>query len=130
MISRCKGWPLLAAICVATLAVAEVDLTDFDNDLMRSMDDSIKSFEPNIVAHNKERALADAQILWDGFKWTEDYFIKKGGADDAVEISRRALTSTQAVIDLLNASDFDKAALAARDAARTCRSCHDIYKDS
>jgi hypothetical protein len=97
---------------------------------MRGMDDSIKSFEPNIVAGNSERALADAQILWEGFKWTEDYFSKKGGAEDAVAISRQALASTNAVIERLRSRDFVNAATAAREAARTCRSCHDIYKSS
>jgi len=119
---------LLATLGSVTLAAAEVDLSDFDNDLMRGMEDSIKSFEPNIAAGNRERALADAQILWDGFKWTEQYFSNKLGAADAVAISQQALERTNAVIEFLRARDFDQAAAAARATARTCRSCHDIYK--
>lgn len=113
-----------------TQAVAEVDLTDFDNDLMRTMEDSIKSFEPNIAAKNSERALADAQVLWDGFKWTEAFFAKQGNAADAVDISRKALEHTDAVMKFLAAGDFDSAAESARKAARTCRTCHDIYKET
>ena len=56
-------WILL--ISLTTASAGEVDLSDFDDDLMRGMEDSIKSFEPNIAARNKARALADAQILWD-----------------------------------------------------------------
>jgi hypothetical protein len=121
---------IIAASMFAAHGLADVDLGDFDNDLMRGMEDSIKSFEPNIAARNSQRALADAQILWDGFKWTEDYFTKKGGAEDAVEIARQALEHTGSVMQFLEANDFENAANAARSAARTCRTCHDIYKSS
>jgi hypothetical protein len=120
---------LLAGSC-ATLGWAEGDLPGFDTYLMRSMEDSIKSFEPNIAAKNAQRALADAQILWDGFRWTEEYFANRGSAEDAVQIARQALEHTGAVMKFLDANDFESAAASARSAARTCRTCHDLYKPS
>lgn len=124
------GCALLALLGSVAPAAVELDLSDFDDDLMRGMEDSLKSFEPNIAAGNSERALADAQVLWDGFKWTQDYFSNKAGAADAVAISRQALERTRSVIELLQVRDFTNAAAAARETARTCRSCHDIYKTS
>jgi len=121
---------VVAASLFATVGLADIDLSDFDDDLMRSMDDSIKSFEPNIASKNAARAMDDARILWDGLKWTEEYFEKKGGAADAVTISKQALEYTGAVMKYLEANDFENAATAARSAAKTCRTCHDIYKSS
>jgi hypothetical protein len=120
-------WGLAAAL-LSGLAWAAIDLSDFDDDLMRDMDNAIKTFEPNLSAKNAEGALADAEALNNGFVWTEEYFSAKGGADDAVKLSQEGQALVATATQAIKAKDFEAAATAARTAAKTCRSCHDVYK--
>jgi hypothetical protein len=111
----------------ATQALAELDLHDYDDDLMRDLDRTIKFFEPDITAQNASAAKEDAAILLEGFRYTEDYFGKKGVAD-AVAISRDGSKLVDAVLRNVEKGDFDAAAAAARDTPQVCKSCHDLYK--
>jgi hypothetical protein len=118
----------LAAALSAGLAWAAIDLSDFDDDMMRTMDDAIKDLEPVIAAKNAKAALEDAQVLQDGFRQTEQYFAAKGGADDAVKIARQEQDQIGLVRNALAAGDFDGAAATAREVAKTCKTCHNTYK--
>ena len=111
----------------AAMAAPALDFKDYDNDLMRDLDKTIKYFEPDIAGKNAEGAREDLDLLADGFRYTEDYFSKKG-KDDAVEISRKGAKIIADVRDLLEKSDFDAAAAAARGTPEVCKSCHEIYK--
>jgi len=124
----------VALLCAAALSGAvnaqhrDLDLHDYDDDLMRDLDKTIKYFEPDIMAGNAQGATEDAEILQDGFRYTEKYFTKKGDADDAVKISKQGLDLIGGAIKSLADNDFDAAASAARDTAKLCRACHDVYK--
>ena len=124
----------VAFLCAAALMSAasaqhrDIDLHDYDDDLMRDLDKTIKYFEPDIMAGNAQGATEDAEILQDGFKYTEKYFAKKGDADDAVKISKQGQELIAVAIKSIEGNDFDAAASAARDTAKTCRACHDVYK--
>jgi cytochrome c556 len=110
------------------VVLAEIDLKDFDDDLMRDMDTAIKDLEPVVGAKNAVAATGDAELLRDGFKQTEDYFAKKGSAPDAVEFARKSEELTVAVLKDITANDFDAAANSARALSKSCRACHDVYK--
>lgn len=118
---------LLLALLSSAPVLAAIDLRDYDDDLMRDLDKTIKYFEPDLTARNADAAKEDAQILLDGFTYTESYFAKKG-AGDAVEISRKGVKVIKDVIAQLDGGDFDAAATAAREAPELCKSCHDLYK--
>jgi hypothetical protein len=118
---------MVALACTAALA-AEIDLSDFDDDLMRSMDDSIKDLEPVIAAGNVHSAVDDAAVIVDGLKWTQDYFVKKGNTDDAVKFAHDSLQRVDAVQKALVANDLQTAAAAARVLSKSCKACHDVYK--
>ena len=107
--------------------VAALDLKDYDNDLMRDLDRTIKYFEPDLTAKNLDAAKEDGEVLLSGFRYTELYFSKKG-AEDAVEISRQGIKLVGDVLKDVELNDFDAAAAAARDAPQLCKSCHDLYK--
>jgi hypothetical protein len=117
----------VGVLCLVTPAFAALDFHDYDDDLMRDLDRTIKFFEPDITARNAQAAKEDAAILLDGFHYTEDYFGKKG-VDDAVKISRDGSKLIEAVLQSVDKGDFDAAAAAARDAPQLCKSCHDLYK--
>jgi hypothetical protein len=136
MISKMLRWLPVATI-VAGFACGlvradgvhvDLDLTDFDDDSMRDMDDANKDLQPVLGAKNADAALQDAQILQIVLKETEGYFTKKGGTDNAVKIARQGELSVEAVIAALGKKDFATAAAAARETAKNCRACHDIYK--
>jgi hypothetical protein len=117
----------LAAVLASAPVIAAIDLRDYDNDLMRDLDKTVKYFEPDITAQNADAAKEDAQVLLDGFKYTESYFTKKG-AEDAVEISRKGVKVINDVLANVDTNNFDAAAAAARETPNLCKSCHDIYK--
>lgn len=114
-------------LLLAAPAFAGLDLHDYDDDLMRDLDRTIKVFEPDITAQNAPAAKEDAAILLEGFRYTEDYFGKKGVAD-AVAISRDGSKLVDAVLRNVEKGDFDAAAVVARGATEVCKSCHDLYK--
>jgi len=113
---------------VASAAFVHLDLGDFDDDLMRDMDNAAKDLEPVIGARNAEAAKEDTEVLAHGFKWTEDYFVKKQTTPDAVQFAQDGAHALDQVLSLLEKQDFPAAAAAARDMTKTCRACHDVYK--
>ena len=123
---------LIAASLCAGLGcgpvVAALDFKDYDDDLMRDLERTVKYFEPDITAKNAEAATEDAGVLADGFRYTEDYFAKKDNASDAVEISRKGAKLIAEARDYVEKADFEAAAARAREAVTVCKSCHDIYK--
>ncbi len=122
---------VIGSACLPIFAYAQhrvIDLHDYDDDLMRDLDKTIKYFEPDITAQNAQGALDDAAVLQDGFKYTLDYFSKKGGADDAVQISKDGQSQIAAAIKAVSENNFEAAAEDARAVAKTCRACHDVYK--
>jgi hypothetical protein len=138
MLSKMRQWLPVAAL-VAGFACGlvhadgvavhvDLDLTDFDDDSMRDMDEANKDLQPVLGAKNADAALADAQVIQNVLKETEGYFTQKGGTDNAVKIAQQGELSVEAVIAAVGKNDFDTAAAAAREAARNCRACHDIYK--
>ena len=116
------------ALAHAQSAHIDLDLSDFDDDSMRDMDDANKDLQPVLGARNAEAALGDAQLIQSVLKQTESYFSKKGGTETAVRIARDGEASVAEVIAAVGRHDFDAAAAAARATAQNCRSCHDVYK--
>lgn len=119
------GWSLAAS---SGLAWAAIDLGDFDEYVMRDMDDANKDLGPALGAGNFEAALADAEALQTGLNWTEDYFVRKGGVDDAVVLARKGKDSLATVFAAISRKDLDVASAAAREVGKNCTSCHDLYK--
>lgn len=123
---------IIGGLCAALSATAyaqrrSIDLTGYDDDLMRDLDKAIKYFEPDITAGNADAAIEDAAILEEGFKYTEKFFSGKD-AQDGVQISKDGLGFVAAAVKSAQENDFAAAAASARGAAGTCRACHEIYK--
>jgi len=121
---------LISAIAIFSsgLAFAAIDLSDFDDDVMRAMDDSFKDLEPVLGAGDATAAKNDIDVLLEGYQWTDDYFVKKTGADDAVKIARDGRALIQRAQAAINNNDLTGASALARDTAKNCKSCHDLYK--
>jgi hypothetical protein len=125
-----RGAFAVALVLLGTLAsaAANIDLTDFNDDVMRNMDDTVKSLDSDLAGHDSKSAQADAGSIRDGLHWAEEYFTRKGKVEDAVQLAKQGEDLASDVAKLAASSDFD-AALASYDSlVKTCRRCHDAYK--
>ena len=122
-----KLWALLALLS-GSAVYASVDLSDFDDDLMRSMDDAVKTLDTSIGSKDAQAVATDARFIVEGLKWTEGYFSRKGNADDAVKLAAEGHGFAAAIETASSQNDFDAAFTAYRSLVKTCRSCHDAYK--
>lgn len=119
----------MAVPAFGTALHPEIELSKFDDQLMRDLDRTIKYFEPDVTAGNVEGATDDAATLQGGLKWLEDYFVNKGpSAEHAVEIARASQLSLAAAMKSLNGHDLQAAAASAREVSQGCRSCHQEYR--
>lgn len=117
---------LINSVCVA-------EETEMDMDLMQTIEDTNDSLSSNVALEESEAAIADAQILNELFGVVEEHYKKElaAGEDvaEAVDLSSKSKKLTADIIDQLNASDFESAANSATDLARTCKTCHNFYKE-
>ncbi|MET0380193.1 MAG: hypothetical protein ABW049_14465 [Spongiibacteraceae bacterium] len=122
------GAGLIVALLTASVVWAEIDLSDFDEDLMKTMDDTNKTLEPDIAGKNAQAAIEGIEIIQQGLQWTEEYFASKGNAEDGVKLAQEGKQHAMQALAAVNAGDFEKAAAAARDLTKNCKACHEIYK--
>lgn len=123
-----KGLWVLLAVMSGSAVCASVDLSDFDDDLMRGMDDAVKTLDASIGSKDAQAVATDARFIVDGLKWTEGYFSRKGNAEDAVKLAAQGHGLAEEIAAASSQNDFDAAFTAYRSLVKTCRSCHDAYK--
>ena len=115
-----------AALALATgICLAEAEL---DTDLMQAIEDTNKSLASNIALKNAKASVADAKELTAMFEKVEAYFVQKGDAVNAVDLTKKSKDLTIAIVQSVNANDFDKATDFATALSRTCKTCHNFYK--
>jgi len=125
-----RGGLAAALLLLGTFAVAatNIDLTDFNDDVMKNMDDTVKSLDSDLATRDTRSAQSDAATIRDGLRWAEEYFTRKGNVDDAVQLAKKGEELATNIAKSAGSSDFD-AALTTYDAlVKTCRRCHDAYK--
>ena len=109
-------------------AAANIDLADFNDDVMKNMDDTVKSLDSDLAGHDGKSAQAEARAIQEGLHWAEEYFARKGKVDDAVQFARRGEEFAAEVAKSAASNDFDAATTSYDSLVRTCRRCHDVYK--
>jgi len=121
---------LVALGLLGTLAsaAADVDLSDFDDDVMRNMDDTVKSLDSHLALRDAKSAQLDAQALQQGLHWAEEYFTRKGNVQRAVRFAKQAEDLASEVGKAAAASDLEAAQTTYDSLVRSCRACHDVYK--
>lgn len=122
---------LCSSLLINSTCIAEE--TEMDMDLMQTIEDTNDSLSSNVALEETEAAVADAQILNELFGVVAEHYKKElaAGEDvaEAVELSTKSVKLTADIIDQLNAGDFESAANTATDLARTCKTCHNFYKE-
>lgn len=115
----------LLAVLAAGISWAEAEL---DTDLMQAIEDTNKSLSSNISLKDAKAATSDAQELTQMFDKVEGFFVKKGGAENAVDLAKKSRDLAQEIVKSVAANNFDAATDSATTLSRTCRTCHTFYK--
>jgi hypothetical protein len=107
--------------------------TEMDMDLMQTIESTNDNLSSNIALGNVESAIADAQTLNELFAVVAEHYQKElaTGKDvaEAVDLTRKSIKFSGEIITSLQQQDFDSAANTATDLARTCKTCHNFYKE-
>lgn len=117
----------LALLIVSTVALAAIDLSDFDDDAMRAIEDAQKELESGIPSRDTQVVVANAEFIRDSLQWAQGYFDKKN-VTDAVKLAHDGSEYAQQIATHAGANDFEAANEAFGSLKRTCKSCHDAYK--
>lgn len=99
-----------------------------DEDFMRTVEDTFKSADSAIGLKDAKTATADARELEKLFKEVVDHYVKKGDAEEGVKLSQKSIDLSSKIVTTVAAKDFDAAAVASAELGRTCKSCHNVYK--
>jgi hypothetical protein len=124
-------WAIACCLCTLllwSLALADVDLADFNDDVMRTMGETIKALEADLAANDVRAATADVSISQQGLQYAEDYFNSKGNAADAVGFARSSHALSDEIMQALTLKDFQRALVVTQDLSRSCERCHNVYK--
>jgi hypothetical protein len=119
---------LAAATATATAIAAEIDYSDFDDSLMRAMDDAIKDLDSNLGGQDAAASLANAEVLREGLAWAEKYFANNPGAPLGAGYAREAQQHLATIVTSIEARNFDAATSNVRAVVRACKACHEAYK--
>lgn len=126
-----KVWAAGVAMTLAAtagFAAAEIDFSDFDDTLMRSMDDAIKDLDSNLGGQDATASLSNTQVLSEGLAWAEKYFAGKQEAPLGAGYAREGQQHLRTVVQSIEARDFDAASNNLRSVVRSCKTCHEAYK--
>lgn len=124
---------LLAHLLFASSAsLASIFVTaeeaELDMDLMQNIEDTNKSLSSNIAQEKISESKTDAQALDSMFAIVETHFVKKGDAENAVELAKKSRTLATNIIQSVDSKNFESATNSATELSRACRSCHTFYK--
>ena len=133
---RRKGIAVLGALSIAvgltapliSAGTVRLDLSDFNDDVMRDMDDTMKTLDSDIAARDAKSVASDTRSIREGLRWAQDYFTKKGNLDDAVRSAKQGQDLAEAIASSAQSSDFDTSLNKYDALVKTCRACHDVYK--
>ncbi len=112
----------------ALAAPPALDFADFDDALMREMDDAIKDLDSNLGGQDSNASRANVVVLRDGLAWAEQYFVKKPEAPLGVGYVREGQQHLAATLAAIEARDFEAANGHLRGVVRSCKACHEAYK--
>lgn len=118
---------VLGALLV-TLAGLALAAAELDTDLMQNIDDTNKSMASNIALKDSKAAIADAKSMNEMFGHVETYFVQKGDAVNAVDLTKKSRELTLTIVSSVTSNNFDAATDAATTLSRTCKTCHTFYK--
>jgi len=97
-------------------------------DAMRDIEDTTKSLDSNVTLKDAKTAAAEAREVVAFFRQVEGFYAQKGDKADAVGYARKTHELAARALAALEAQNFDEAGEVMGSLARSCKSCHDVYK--
>jgi hypothetical protein len=131
MVKRVSAASLLllaASVALATSTAIDIDYSDFDDGLMRDMNDAIKELDSNVGGQDGQASLANVQVLREGLVWAERYFAAKPETPRGAELAREGQQQLAQVSQAIEAGNFDAASEGVRGVVRSCKACHEVYR--
>jgi cytochrome c556 len=133
---RKQGIAVLGALSIAVgltgplvkAGTVSLDLSDFNDDVMRDMDDTMKRLDSDIATRDAKAVASDSASIREGLGYAQEYFRKKGNFEDAVRWAKQGRDLVEAVTNTTQAGDFDTSLSKYDSLVKTCRACHDVYK--
>jgi cytochrome c556 len=120
----------IVAVLTALVMVGASAQSDSDYQVwMKSNAANMGSLNKNIAAKNAAGAAADAEKLEATFKQVEDFWKKRGGADDAVDFAMRGQMAAASVAKDTSANNFDQAAADVKSLQSNCGGCHKTHRE-
>jgi cytochrome c556 len=120
----------IPAVVTALLVVGALAQSDSDyQGWMRSTAANMGSLNKNIAAKTGAGAAADAEKLEATFKQVEDFWKKRGSADDAVNFAVKAQTAAAAIAKAATAGNLDEAATQVKSLQANCGGCHMAHRE-
>ena len=111
---------LLGGVMSATFEIRDDD--------MRDIEDTLKSLDSNVALKDR-KAAGEARELQDYFQQVERFYAVQPDKADAVGFSRKTVELAARVRAAVESGDFDAAGDAVAQLARSCKTCHDVYKE-
>ena len=124
------AWRATVLACLAlTLAAGAYahNLFDFD-DWMSRIEDGSQDLQRHIARKDVAAARSSARELEELYALMQEFFVQRGGADDAVRMSREGVEFAKRAQTNLAAGRFASAKKNALGIAHGCRDCHFTYK--
>jgi hypothetical protein len=118
---------ILLFTALTTNAVLTQSIDDFDG-WMRTIDEKNQSVQQHITRKEADGVTADAQTLQDTFKLVEGFWVRRGNAQDAVDLAKEAQARAADIVKAVAAKDFDAASSQSIKVAETCTPCHRLYR--
>lgn len=124
---------LLFGINLLAISTPYAEESEMDMDLMQTIEDTNDSLTSNISLEDAEASAADAQTLNELFAVVVDHYHKEAAAGndvaEAVKLSEKSKKLSADIISQVNSGNFEGAANSATDLSRTCKTCHNFYKE-
>ena len=120
---------LLTFIALGVVSTHAADIVPMDSDLMLTIEETNDSLSSNIAMEEGEAALMDAEILAELFVSVETHYKNEPDSEEAYDLTLKSNALIAQIIEQVKGNDFESAANSATDLARTCKSCHNFYKE-
>lgn len=124
---------LLFGLNLLAISAPFAEESEMDMDLMQSIEDTNDSLTSNVALEDADAATADAQTLDELFAVVVKHYQKDlaAGNDvaEAVRLSEKSKKISGDIISQVKAGDFESAANSATELSRTCKTCHNFYKE-
>jgi cytochrome c556 len=114
-----------ALVLVGALAQSDSDYQGW----MKSNGATMGSLNKKIAAKDGAGAAADAEKLEATFKQVEEFWKKRGGADDAVNFAMKGQMAAASVAKDGSAGNFDQAAADVKSLQASCGGCHMAHRE-